>query len=51
MNISEVAKEVAKDILQEEKISDFSPYQLLEFYLEELKERVEEMLEFPSKAN
>jgi len=40
-----IAKEIAKEILKEEKISDFSPYQLLGFYLEELKEECEKCIE------
>lgn len=49
MKISQIAKELVKDILAEEKESDFSPHQLLSFYLEELKDVCEIYIEFPGK--
>ena len=45
-----IAKEIAKEILKEEKGSDFAAHQLLFFYLEELKEKCEELIEFPGRA-
>ena len=43
-----IAKEIALDIVREEEEgSDFSPHQLLGFYLDELKEMCEKYIEFP----
>ena len=44
-----IAKEIAKEILREEKNSDFAAHQLLFFYLEELKDVCEIYIEFPGK--
>ena len=49
MNIKDIAKEIAKEIIKEEKGSDFAAHQLLFFYLEELKEMCEDLIEFPGK--
>lgn len=49
MNMRDIAKKIAKEILAEEKGSDFSPHQLLSFYLDELKEVCEIYIEFPGK--
>lgn len=49
MNMSQIAREIAKEILKEEKTSDFAAHQLLFFYLEELKDECEELIEFPGK--
>ena len=49
MNMRDIAKKIAKEILAEEKESDFSPHQLLSFYLEELKDVCEIYIEFPGK--
>lgn len=49
MNMKDIAKQIAKEILTEEKESDFSPHQLLSFYLDELKEVCEIYIEFPGK--
>lgn len=50
MNMRDIAKKIAKEILREEKESDFSPHQLLSFYLDELKEVCEIYIEFPEKC-
>jgi NTP pyrophosphatase (non-canonical NTP hydrolase) len=47
--MKDIAKQIAKEILAEEKESDFSPHQLLSFYLDELKEVCEIYIEFPGK--
>ena len=48
MNMKYIAKEIALDIVREEEEgSDFSPHQLLGFYLDELKEMCEKYIEFP----
>ena len=49
MKMTDIAKKIAKEVLNEEKESDFSPQQLLSFYLEELKDVCEIYLEFPGK--
>ena len=51
MNMTKIAKEIAKNILKEEKTSDFNCHQLLEFWFEELEEEVVKLLEFPGKIN
>jgi hypothetical protein len=45
-----IAKEIAREILKEEKTSDFNCHQLLDFWMEELRDEVALLLEFPSKA-
>lgn len=45
-----IAKEIAKEVLKEEKGSDFAAHQLLFFYLEELKDECEKFIEFPARA-
>ena len=49
--MNKIAKEIAREILAEEKTSDFNCHQLVEFWLEELKDEVVKMLEFPSLAD
>jgi hypothetical protein len=49
--MNKIAKEIAREILAEEKTSDFNCHQLLEFWMEELKDEVVKMLEFPSLAD
>ena len=51
MNMTEIAKKIAREILAEEKTSDFNCHQLLEFWFEELEDEVVKMLEFPSLAD
>ena len=45
-----IAKEIAREILKEEKTSDFNRHQLLDFWMEELRDEVALLLEFPGKA-
>ena len=49
MNMTKIAKEIAKDILKEEKTSDFNCHQLVDFWMEELRDQVALLLEFPGK--
>ena len=51
MNMTKIAKEIALDILKEEKTSDFNCHQLVEFWMEDLKDEVVKMLEFPGKID
>ena len=51
MNMTNIAKQIAKDILKEEKTSDFNSHQLVEFWMEDLKDEVVKLLEFPGKIN
>jgi hypothetical protein len=47
----DIVKEIAREILAEEKTSDFNCHQLLEFWMEDLKDEVVKMLEFPGLAD
>jgi hypothetical protein len=49
--MNKIAKEIAREILAEEKTSDFNCHQLVEFWLEDLKDEVVKMLEFPHLAD
>ena len=49
MYMTKIAKEIVKDILKEEKTSDFNCHQLVEFWMEELKDEVVKLLEFPGQ--
>ena len=49
--MNEIAKVIAREILEEEKTSDFNCHQLLEFWMEDLKDEVVKMLEFPGLAD
>ena len=51
MNMTKIAKEIVRDILKEEKTSDFNCHQLVEFWMEDLKDEVVKLLEFPGKIN
>ena len=51
MNMTKIAKEIAKDILKEEKTSDFNCHQLVDFWMEELRDEVALLLEFPGKID
>lgn len=49
--MTKIAKEIAKDILKEEKTSDFNCHQLVDFWMEELRDEVALLLEFPGKID
>ena len=49
--MNKIAKEIAQEILAEEKSSDFNCHQLLEFWMEDLKDEVVKMREFPGLAD
>jgi hypothetical protein len=51
MNMTNIAKKIAKEILKEEKTSDFNCHQLVDFWMEDLRDEVAKMLEFPGKIN
>ena len=51
MNMTKIAKEIAKDILKEEKTSDFNCHQLVDFWMEELRDQVALLLEFPGQID
>ena len=49
--MTNIAKKIAKEILKEEKTSDFNCHQLVEFWMEELRDEVVLILEFPGKID